>query len=454
MYVEGNGIHFDGLQSKLETDNIIKAMAQYREKPIQQLSHINDVLYEHKNTYLGISTQLSALDNLIQEHQSISGLIKKNISVSDTQIITAAVSSPAEEGTYSIEVKKLALAQKNYSNGFSSADEKGLLGEGTLSIVAPDGIQYQIEINDDISLLDVAETINHLDIGLRVGVIQSEIGQYRLTMNADKTGEENTYLIEESGSQIGLGETENIAQTAQDAEIILDNVLTLSRPNNTISDVIDGVTLQLHRISDNPIQVAINLDSTAIGQSIAALVQSTNQLIEKISQATTFEGTVNEKKMVGDALLNNLSNKIQSIILKSYESEGHMPMNLAELGIKIEKDGKLHFDENIFQEQLHKDLKLVKNFFLDTNKGLYQSMRKLTKDYTFYSVGILDQAAKSIDNTISFNQKEISKLEEDKTNYMAMVREKFNKMEESLGRISQRGREVESFIQNMTHFRG
>ena len=187
--------------------------------------------------------------------------------------------SGAASGSYSVEVGLLAQAQKRKSSAFTAASST--IGSGTLTIdfgtysadtftLNPDKATKTISIGSgQSSLAGIRDAVNAANAGVTAGIVNDGSG-YRLTLTSRDTGAANALRVVVADSDgihtdmSGLSQlmfdgrtsgVKNLTQSAaaQNASVTIDGI-AISKASNTITDAIEGVTLNLlkpiHRHDD------------------------------------------------------------------------------------------------------------------------------------------------------------------------------------------------------------
>ena len=203
-----------------------------------------------------------------------------NANSSNKDIFTITAEDKAVTGSYDIEISQLAQSQKLKSHAFES--EFDVIGSGTISInfgelnSTTDSFKVNskiptqhIEISDENgSLRGIQQTINEADAGVRASIINDGSG-YRLIINSEKSGIENSLRISISDDDLnnedlhGLSQLaynpvsssgpEGVVVTGQNLEEVAQaknalfsiDGISISHSENEVSNSITGVTLTL-----------------------------------------------------------------------------------------------------------------------------------------------------------------------------------------------------------------
>lgn len=310
----------------------------------------------------------SALSSLKDKAASLSNpdeLLKLKAESADTAVFKATADSSAVAGTYSIEVVRLAQAEKLSSTGFSSPDEQigsGLLtitsGENTFEVPIPDGSgslsQIRDAINNKSENTSVSATIISVDNG--VGGTES-----RLILTARETGLSNAITVTvddddtldtdatglsalayDTGASIA-NMTELVA--AKDSLIRIDT-LDVTRSSNSISDAISGVTIDLASENEGTqISLSIAADQDQTRATIQSFVDSYNSLTSTYKSLTAYdEESKSAGALSGSYYARQIMNDVRSVLRSTTDSEAYA--SLFSVGIEIDRYGQMSIDSS------------------------------------------------------------------------------------------------------------
>src|SRR5690606_26856512 len=206
-------ISFGGIGSGMDVEGIVKGLVQASSGSISGLKS------RAAATQAAVST-LGEVSGLLSKLASATGALKdpRNVAgysaTTSSDGLTATANGTALPGSFDVVVEQLARAHRSYSDGFAEKTEA--LGQaGTLEIQVGEE-SAAIEIEETDSLEDIARKIN--GTGLRVSATMFSTGsEYRLQVSGLDTGAENAVTLTETGTTLGLGKPENVAQEARDA---------------------------------------------------------------------------------------------------------------------------------------------------------------------------------------------------------------------------------------------
>jgi len=124
----------------------------------------------------------------------------------------------------------------------------------------------------------VVSAINAANTGVTATLISTGTGanNYRIVL-AGQTGSGSVFTLT-SNPDLGFHETANTLQSAQDSILEYEG-LTLTRSSNSVSDVIEGATINLMGTSASEVRLAIANDRSTLKTNIQDMVSNYNSLL-------------------------------------------------------------------------------------------------------------------------------------------------------------------------------
>ncbi len=166
-------------------------------------------------------------------------------------------------------------------------------------------------------------------------------------------------------------------QEAKDAVITVDNA-TIVKSTNTITDAIEGITLNLLQAdSTETLNLSVTSSSSTALSAIEEFVESYNNLTEFIQEQLSYDpedGTTNP--LIGDPTLLEIQRKISNSIsgvIPGLSTESYT--NLSQIGITSDyKTGELEIDNNVLSRALSANPDNVAKLFIGTGTVTNQSI--------------------------------------------------------------------------------
>lgn len=310
----------------------------------------------------GIANVKSSITDFAAGLKSLAtgGLLSTTPTTSNAAIVKASALPGATLTGLSaaIEVRQLAQAQSVATAAVASRTAP--IGTGTLtltfgsgsvsggSFVAGSAAPIDIAIVDGASSLDsIAAAINAANAGVTASII-TDSGGARLALKS-QTGANQAFTLtatEDAGAPglAALAVTQAstgalFGTTAQDAIVAVDGI-ALNRSSNSISDLVDGVKLDL--VSAAPgssVSLGTNVPTEQLKSSINDLVAAFNDLQRLVKQQT--DATTGA--LFNDSATRQLQQSLRRFTLTELATPAAVgaPSTLAEIGVSTNRDGTL-----------------------------------------------------------------------------------------------------------------
>ncbi len=173
-----------------------------------------------------------------------------------------------------------------------------------------------------------------------------------------------------AGDQFTIDVFNPTLQEAKDAVIEVGS-LTISKSSNTISDVIQGVTLNLLQAgsSTDTIEVKVSEDTSGIKEKIDGFISAYNDVIGYLHDQLSFDPVNPEsstpKPLLGDSTAILLNRQLQNFIGSTVPGASSGLNSLATLGISTDRDtSEISLDDSKFQAALAASLTDVTRLFI------------------------------------------------------------------------------------------
>ena len=255
------------------------------------------------NTMAG---SLNGFYNTLNQYSdaSVFGSVTVNMSDADSEFASVEVDDTAVPNTYQMEVKQLATQNKVEWMSDPSGSAAVPAGDYTLG-VGEEAFTFTVEEGTN-SYSEVAYQINEDpdNPGITASVLDDGETSY-LTLTANESGEDNQISIAADGNEVVIPPYDpeagpipgqpRVLQEPKDAVYTIDGV-ELTSLDNTIDDVIEGVTIDLKEVTTDPddggpITISIEPDTGAMEESINAIIDAFNSVVSTIDDLneTTFD---------------------------------------------------------------------------------------------------------------------------------------------------------------------
>jgi flagellar hook-associated protein 2 len=419
-----------GLGSGLDVNGMVSQLMAVERRPISALDQKEAQIQAKISAYGSVKGAISAFQAAVAALAAPARFAAVKASIADASVASAAASSAAVAGTYSIEVSKLAQAQKLASAG--QASSTAAIGTGTLtfdfgtisggSFDAATG-KYTgagftsngsgaktVTIDAAHSTLDgIRDAINAANIGVTATIINDGgASPYRLALSVGATGAPNSVKLSVSGDaalQSLLGHDPAGAQSlvetvsAQNAQFKIDG-LSISKPSNTATDVIQGVTLNLLKTNaGSATTLTVARDSAGVKSAVDSMVKAYNDLSKTLGDLTKFDAASKKGSVLtGDPSVRSVQSQLRAVLDSTLASAGGGLSRLADIGIGFALDGKLQLDAARLQKVIGDPNKDIATLFAAMGKATDSGVAVTgsgadTKDGSF-AIGLTQLATK------------------------------------------------------------
>ena len=345
-----------GAGASFDTKSIVEALVQAERAGAESQVQRKVAVTESKIS--GIGAAVSILDILKQGAELLNDARDFNtLTVQNTSAgaVNATASNTARAGTNSIAVTSLAKEQRSISSGFDS-DIQTLNNNNAIQIdITVDGTTETLTV-ESANLAAVATAINEADLGLNAEIVNtgSGSGSYRLQL-VGEAGSSKSFSISSNFSEL----TFETIQTATDAELTVNGV-DFIRSSNQISDIIQGVTLNLIGTTDQTETISISRDTSLAKENIISFVAMFN---EASSEFKILTGSENDGPLRGDTIFRSIVSQLRNIMVSESSSPGENINSLSSMGISIDRYGQLLFDEGKIDAALNENYDEVIELF-------------------------------------------------------------------------------------------
>ena len=353
-----------------------------------------------------ISTDLSNLDDAVFALKDPLGVLSSQVAASsNSAVVSATASSTATPGSHSVLVSSLATTSSYYTGPLATSSST--ISAGTFQVKVGSNTAATVTVDStNNTLSQLASSINNQNIGVSASVIQDSNG-YRLALVSTASGAPGDITV--SGNTTGLSFTKGV--TGTNASLVVDGI-PISSASNTVSNVINGVTLSLGSPSPStPVTVNVNPDTAQATTAINNLVSAYNTVIKEISsQFNVAPDGSGGGPLEGDNSLRDVQNQLLAAF--SYSVPGNSGVvNLASIGVNFNNDGTLSVDSGKLSAALSGNYSAVQNLLQNTTTGFSQNLSTVLSNINGAGTGILSLDAQSVTNTSQGLMKQIADLQ-------------------------------------------
>lgn len=424
----GSGIDIQSLAQKL-----VAAEQQPREKAI------NDKVTKTEARISGYGALKAALSDLKTAFEKINDAGDfSSIQQANTQpaAFAATTGATAAAGTYDLQVREVALPQRSVAD-FASRTTP--LNNGTgFALTFTDAANVVTPINVTAATPGgIVSAINGANLGVTAQLLDTGSG-----VKVIVTGKEGTasgFSLTSASGDVSFA----TPQSARNASFVLNGV-DIVRPTNTVSDVVEGVTLKLYNATTGTARLDLTRDTAGITTQLQALVTAYNDfqgsvkvLGDRASTVETFGGA-----LAGDAMLRSVGDIVRRLITDPSTTPGTAIKAPRDAGLSIDRFGKMSLDTAKLGTALQQNFDQVVGMFTagTDNKSPYsvapagsagEAVRKLTQ--LLKSDSLIEKQSQSATKQVTDYKAQLTKLQDRMKALLERYTQQFAAMDSIVG---------------------
>ncbi|UMZ74981.1 flagellar filament capping protein FliD [Natranaerofaba carboxydovora] len=394
-------MRIDGIVSGLDTREVVEQLMDIERRQPQRIEREIETVESQKDAWREVNSALLSFSNTLSSLGDKDTFVSKDAS-SSADNISVSASNNASEGSYNIGVEQVATAHR-----LSSGDEvEGEFGEeygsgtGRLMIEI-DGKKYVFLIEEESSLEDVMDMINSSDLLSEESdddsvPVSARIIENRLVIEADKTGLKNQVTLSDDDTGVldwlRLDEDTRFESEAEDARIYIEDIgQTITRSENIIDDLFDGVSIDISGVSlgegeSLSSRITVSQDTDRALEAVRGFVEGYNKAVDLLNKKGFVEagsnGDVQSGTLQGESLLNSITRNIRTNVTNPVSLGDNNNLSIGNIGIQVDRHGEMSLDEDKFLEALNDNEKQVKEL-LSEDKGISGRVKNYLDNVTF-----------------------------------------------------------------------
>jgi flagellar hook-associated protein 2 len=359
-----------GLASGLDTNSIVSQLMQLERIPLTQVQSRRATYQTKNDAWNQISTKLSDFRTkmrAIDDDSDWKSFAKATSS--NTDAVGVSVSGSPSETNVSFTVQRLATSHQMVTDS-ALTSPSDLVGTGTFEFTL-NGTTHSVTTDGSTTVADLAAKINQLDAGISANVITVDTGAVELLFSADSSGDDGVFTTNTDLTALGAV---NVAQQGYDSQIVVGSgpgAITIERPTNTITDFISGIAIDLKQTTSSPVSVAASKDNDAIVSKVRDMVTSMNSALSFIESKTktATEGGTSAGPLAADSTARGLKLSLRSAMSGAVAGLSGSYTTASSVGISLNRDGSISFDETKLRSALESDYEGVKALFARTTSS-------------------------------------------------------------------------------------
>lgn len=454
-----------GVGSGLDVNSIVTQLVAIERQPITKLQKQATSLQTQLSAFGKLKSNLSALRDAASALTRSTNWSQTAGTSSDSSGVAVTTDATNRPGSYSVLVTRLASSQSNVSAAFASS--AALLGEGSLRIEVgtwgadsstftpkPDATAIDIAVGPPAkSLAEVRDMVNAANAGITATVLTDASGA-RLVFSSSSTGAANGFRISVTDADGGNVDTSGLSALAYDPSVgvvtmaqalaaanaaAMINGTAVSSSSNTLTNIVDGMTLTLGRVTGAPVQITTAEDKESIRKKIEAFVAAYNDLNKELAEQTKYDpNSKTAGSLQGDSAAIGLRAALRNT-LGATSPASAVFTRLADVGFDLQRDGSIKLDTNKLDNGLANLAELKKLFAnadiaMPANNGIATILRSQA-DQALGVDGSLSTRSEGLRTRISTNEKRQAELSDRVAQVEARLRAQYTALDRKMAEL-------------------
>ena len=280
-------------------------------------------------------------------------IVTSPISVADD--VTAITNKSSYGGGSPIAKDTTFKVSSGQSGTISSAFIKEI---DVYAFVDADGANADTVNFTNKSVSEVAALLNAIE-GISATTVDTtgEGTNFSIIVTSDNTGADNGFRITGDNARFvtpdlpdASATINKFSQLASDATFTLDGV-QVTRETNSITDLIDGATIELKSDFTTTASIGVSRSETAVRSTVNEVISNLNIFKAEIDSLTfiDLEGDANGPLAL-DPAVNSIKSSFKKLAVEPLNGYGEKSIYLSQLGIKTDSNGDYYLDDTVFKK--------------------------------------------------------------------------------------------------------
>src|SRR5699024_7653699 len=289
-----------GIVSGMDIEAMVNKLMEAERMPLDRLKQQQTQLEWKRDAFRDINSKLLDLDNMMLDMKMTRTYKPKSALSSQSNAVTATVSSSAPNGTFDIQVNKIATRAINVGENtgldlqseisaeyakdhtFYTYNEDGEAREHIISVVEGETLAQVLKKIEKASDGNVRAFYDASE--KRVVLEATRSGKY----NQNENGQEISFTAESNNLFTNLLKLDESQETGgEKAEFTYNNGLTISTRDNSYT--LNGVTFEFHNVTEGNARISVQTDVEESFDNIMNFINKYNELIDAMNKTQTEE---------------------------------------------------------------------------------------------------------------------------------------------------------------------
>lgn len=356
--------------SAIDVAGIVEQLMTVENKPLEKIKS----QIEQKKLVISdlgiVKSKVATFQDALKVFQSPTTFNNSAASSSDATVVSATAGNGAIKGNHSVTVTSLATATRNTVSGYASSTVSATVDAATGFAITVAGTTYNTNGSKTVNgtttanavtvlgasptITDLKNWINGLGVNVSASVVETtSSSNWALMIQGTQTGSANAISFTGlSGLGGGTPALTNTTVTAAANASFVVNGTTFSRASNTVTDVIDGITLSLNKASVTSQTISVTKGADVSSEAINTLIAAYNDVMTTYKTMTANSSNSDKPGTFANSPTTlSFINQVKEGFAKgiSYTSNGVLQnMSLSAMGIDLQLDGTAKFNSASF----------------------------------------------------------------------------------------------------------
>jgi flagellar hook-associated protein 2 len=355
--------------SAIDVAGIVEQLMTVENKPLEKIK----TQIEQKKLVISdlgtIKSKVVTFQDTLKVFQAPTTFNNSAASSSDATVVSATAGNGAVKGNHSVTVTSLATATRNTVSGYASSTASATVDATNGFAITVAGTTYKTNGSKTVngvvtanavtvlgaspSITDLKNWINGLGVNVSASVVETtSSSNWALMIQGTQTGTSNAVSFTGLTGLISPTTLTDTSVTAAANASFIVNGTTFSRASNSVTDVIDGLTLSLNKASATAQTINVGKGADISSEAINTLIKAYNDVMSTYRTMTANSSNSNKPGTFANSPTTlSFINQIKEGFAKgmSYTSNGTLTtMSLSTLGIDLQLDGTAKFNSGSF----------------------------------------------------------------------------------------------------------
>jgi flagellar hook-associated protein 2 len=356
-----------GVGSGLDLNTIVTKLVALERQPLGSMQSKASQLQTQVSSFGQISSLMSGVQTAANALTNPLLWSSSSVSSSDASAVSVSAASGVATGNYAVTVQSLASSQ-TLASATAFTDNSTLVGSGTLSLQlgswdtgqanfspksGASAVDITIAATDTLS--NVVDKINGAGAGVTASLVTDASG-VRLSLTSTATGSSNGFRLtaadSDGNNSDGLGlsvmafdppngaTAMQLMQGSADAKATVNGIAVTSA-SNAVTGVINGLTLNLNKVSSTPVGVTANPDTGSVQTAIKTFASAYNAMVSYLNSQTKYDPASKfAGALQGDSAATTLQGRLRAMVGSS-SGASSVYARLSDVGLQVQRDGTL-----------------------------------------------------------------------------------------------------------------